>query len=308
MKDLKIAFLTIIFVFFLFNQTFSQENKILFKVDNEIITTLDILNELKYLKIINEQFKKTDRNQAFEIAKKSLIREKIKENVLKKEFEEIKLDEQFLNNILINYFKTIKINTITEFENYFNSIEIDPKSIRNKITIEAMWNQLIYRKYSQSVKINREEILSDLKKDNKQKELLLSEILFNINENENLDEKFELIKNKIEISNFSEAALTYSVSDTANKGGELGWIKETSISTKIKKSILKVNIGDYSEPITIPGGFLILKIIDVRESAKNLNLDEEIDKIVREKTNEQLNQLSNVFFNKVRKNIKINEL
>lgn len=308
MKDLKIAFLTIIFVFFLFNQTFSQENKILFKVDNEIITTLDILNELKYLKIINEQFKKTDRNQAFEIAKKSLIREKIKENVLKKEFEEIKLDEQFLNNILINYFKTIKINTITEFENYFNSIEIDPKSIRNKITIEAMWNQLIYRKYSQSVKINREEILSDLKKDNKQKELLLSEILFNINENENLDEKFELIKNKIEISNFSEAALTYSVSDTANKGGELGWIKEASISTKIKKSILKVNIGDYSEPITIPGGFLILKIIDVRESAKNLNLDEEIDKIVREKTNEQLNQLSNVFFNKVRKNIKINEL
>ena len=35
----------------------SSENKILFKVNNEIITSLDILNELQYLQSINKEFK-----------------------------------------------------------------------------------------------------------------------------------------------------------------------------------------------------------------------------------------------------------
>ena len=137
---------------------------------------------------------------------------------------------------------------------------------------------------------------------------MLNEILFNIDENENLDEKLELIKNKIKETNFEEAAMTYSISDTSNKGGELGWIKETSMGQNIKVSIQKINVGEYTDKIVIPGGFLILNIKDVRETTKNLNLDEEIDIIVKEKTNEQLNQLSNIFFNRLRKNTTINEL
>ena len=122
MRNLKIIISSIIFTFFLVNQTYSLENKILFKVNSDIITTLDILNELKYLNSINKEFKNIDKNQAFEIAKKSLIREKIKENELKKTIKEIKLEEKYINNILIDYFKTIQINTISEFDNYFNSI------------------------------------------------------------------------------------------------------------------------------------------------------------------------------------------
>lgn len=286
----------------------SQENKILIKVNNEIITSLDILNELKYLKAINKQFKETNKLQSFEIAKRSLIREKIKENELKKRSKEIKLEDQFINNLLVDYFRNIQVNSISDFENYFNSINIDPNLIKKKITIEVMWNQLIFRKYSQSVKIDRQAILNDLKKNNKQKEFLLSEILLSVNENESLDEKFKLIKDKIEKTNFAEAALMYSVADTASKGGELNWIKETSMSLKIKESIQNIDVGNYTDPIIVPGGFLILKIRETRQATINTNLDEEIEKIVRDKSNEQLNQFSNIFFNKIKKNIIINEL
>lgn len=308
MRKFKIILLSIIFNIFLVNQVYSLENKILFKVNNEIITSLDILNEIKYLEVINKEFKKTSKNQAFEIAKRSIIREKIKENELKKVVKEIKLKDQIINNILLNYFKSIQINTISEFENYFNSINIDPNLIKNKITIEIIWNQFIYSKYIKNVKIDRGAILKELNENNIVKEFLLNEILFNIDENENLDEKLELIKNKIKETNFEEAAMTYSISDTSNKGGELGWIKETSMGQNIKVSIQKINVGEYTDKIVIPGGFLILNIKDVRETTKNLNLDEEIDIIVKEKTNEQLNQLSNIFFNKLRKNTTINEL
>ena len=307
MKKLKLSIFLIIYSFFLITFGNSLENKILFKVNNEIITSLDIFNEIKYLEIINEELKNVEKKQAFEIAKKSLIREKIKELELKKLINEIKLEDQFLNKFLIDYFKKFKINSISDFENYFNLIGINPNLIRKKISIEILWNQLIFRKYNQNVKIDKQKIIDDLKKKEKQKQLLLSEILFNVGENEELNNKFDQIKNKINNSNFAEAALIYSVSDTAKKGGKLGWINESTVSDKIKDKLRDINIGNYSNPIIIPGGFLILKIENIREVEINIDHDKEIKKIIKDKTNEQLNQFSNIFFNKIQKNIKINE-
>ena len=308
MKNFITFLFGIIFSLLLINNANALENKILFKVNNEIITSLDIFNELRYLEAINEQFRNTEKKLAFEIAKRSLIREKIKEIELKKVLKEIKIEDQFLNNVLISYFKKIKIKSILDFEIYFTSISIDPNLIKNKITIEILWNELIFNKHNQNVKIDRQAIINDIKKNDKQKEFLLSEILFNVDKNEKIEDKFKLIQDKIKKSSFSETALTYSNSATADKGGELGWIKETSLSKKIKKILRNINIGNYSDPIVIPGGFLILKIENTREVSGYLDLNKEVEKVIKEKTNEQLNQFSNIYFNKIKKNVSINEL
>ena len=215
----------------------SQENKILIKVNNEIITSLDLLNEMKYLESINKEFRKTKKNQAFEISKNSLIREKIKEIELKKLMDEIRIEDKTINNILINYFERLGINSISKFNRYFIEKKIDPNVIKKKITIEILWNQLIYQKFYNSIKIDRGKIKSELLSKELLKEFNLSEILFTVSENESLDEKFDLVKKTIKEKNFSQAALLYSISDTAKNGGELGWIKETSINLKIRKKI-----------------------------------------------------------------------
>ena len=308
LKLIKYFFISFFCLIILNQNINSKENRILFKVNNEIITSLDIFNELRYLEIINKQIKNTEKGQAFEIAKRSLIREKIKEIELKKIIKEIKIKDQFLNNLLINYFKEIKIKSISDFENYFTSVNIDPNLIKKKISIEALWNELIFSKYNQSVKIDKQLIINNLKKNDKQKEFLLSEIFFNIDKNEKLVEKYDKINNKIQKTNFSETALIYSNSDTAKRGGKLGWIKETSMSKKIKNLLQNIDIGNHSNPIVIPGGFLILKIEDVREIDVNFDFNDEVNKIVKEKTNEQLNQFSNIFFNKIKRDISINEL
>ena len=115
MKKFKTIIIGVIFSIVFFSFSLAMENKILFKVNNEIITSMDILTELKYLGIINKDLKKTTNNQAFEIAKRSLIREKIKEIELKKLLKVIEVEEKFLNNLLIGYFKSINIKTISEF-------------------------------------------------------------------------------------------------------------------------------------------------------------------------------------------------
>tara|TARA_B110000008_G_C16973196_1_gene564747 strand:+ start:3313 stop:4239 length:927 start_codon:yes stop_codon:yes gene_type:complete len=308
MKKLKIIFTALIYSLLIIHNSYSLENKILIKINNEIITTFDIFTEIKYLETINDEFRKLKETQAFEVAKKSLIREKIKEIELKKNIEEIKIDNDLLNKLILNYFEKNGIKSISEFESYFLLNDIDPNFIKKKISIEVSWNQMIYSKFTKNIKIDKKLILSDLQNKSIQKEYLLSEILFNLNENEKLVQKFNFLKEEINKKNFSQTALEHSISESANKGGKLGWIKEASINVKIKKALNQTEIDNYTSPIVIPGGFLILKLEDIRETNIDYDINDELQKIVKKQTNEQLNQFSNIYFSKVKKDVSINEL
>tara|TARA_X000000950_G_scaffold149722_1_gene184597 strand:- start:901 stop:1830 length:930 start_codon:yes stop_codon:yes gene_type:complete len=306
-KYTRYIILSFVFSLISLSIAYSFENKILLKVNNEIVTSLDILRELEYLHIINKEFKNIKKEEAIEISKNSIIREKIKEIEIKRIIKEIKIEDKILENLIINYFKEFQIKSISEFENYFLNRNIDPDEIKKKITLEVLWNQLIYKKYQKNVKINKQKIINDLKKNDEQSEFLLAEILFNVNEGENLDDKYNLITNSIKKINFSQAALAYSTSNTANKGGKLGWVAESILSEKIFNELKNLKIGEHTNPILVPGGFLILKLLDLRKISKNFDLDNEVKKIVRKKTNQQLNRFSNIYFNKLKKDITINE-
>ncbi len=289
------------------NISFSKENKILFKIDNEIITTIDIFDEIKYLSIINSEFKNTDKNLKIEIAKNSLIREKVKKIELNKFNLNFQPEDKLFMQIIQNNFNYLKIDNIDEFNLFFKENNLDPLSIKKKILNEIMWKQLIYNKFIEKVIINEKQIERNILSKKIQREYLLSEILVEADEKSGLEKKFELINQTIKEKNFSIAALNYSISDTSKNGGKLGWIKENALSQIIKKQLNFKKKGEITNPITIPGGFLILKIEDVKETEKKLDLNKEIKNIIEKQKNEQLNMYSNIYFNKLKKNVKINE-
>ena len=300
--------LLIIFIFLnLFNMSYGKENRILFKINNEIITSVDILQEVKYLSIINKDFNKTEKNQAIEIAKNSLIREKVKRIELLKYHKQISIEEKFMETIIVNYFSRLNITSLDQFELYFNQKNIDPTLIKEKIAIEILWNRLIYRKFFESVKIDENQIKVNLSKKENQKEFQLSEIVFAVDKNEKLEDKLNKIKKTIKEKNFSQAALIHSISDSSKEGGKLDWIKETVLNEKIKKELNSIEKGMFTNPILVPGGFLLLYIEDTKISKVPINKDNEIKKIINQQTNEQLNRYSNIYFKKIKKNILINE-
>ena len=308
MKKIKkyITFLIIIIIPII-TEGNSSENKILLKINNEIVTTVDILKEINYLSIINNNFNNANDNQKVEIARNSLVKEKIKVIELLKHHKEIQINEEILENIIKNYFARLKITSISDFENYFNKKNIDTNFIKHKIAIEVLWNQLIYSKFYKSVKIDEEEIKNDILNKKKQKEYLLSEIVFETEINQKLDEKYKLIKEIID-KKFSQAVLMYSVSDSSKNDGKLNWIKENALNKTIRDKLSGINIGEITEPIVIPGGFLILKIEDIKEVERKINLDQETKMIIEKKTNDQLTRFSNIYFNKIKKDITINEI
>ena len=300
----------ILFIFFLFynNFVFSNENKILFKVENEIITSLDILNELRYIDSVNNNFQDIQKNKKFLIAKNSLIKDKIKNIALSTIIEKIELSDEDFRRIAISNYSNVGIGNYEQLIDHLNQFNVNIKFLRKKITISSVWNQYIYDRYAQNIKIDIDQIKKDILSDNKQNEFFLSEIVFNLEKNENLNKKFELIKKSIMNDGFKNSALTHSISETSTFGGELGWVKENSINSEILIKINNLEINEYTDPITIPGGFLILKKIDIREIKKEINLEKELEQIIKAKTNEQLNQFSNLFLNKIKKDMIINEL
>ena len=302
----KIFIFLYILIFFP-TQILSYENKILFKINNYIITTVDILNEIQYLNILNEDFKNFEKDKINKIAKNSVIRDVIKENELKKYFKKLELDEAFIENFTLEYFSKLKLNSFEELENFLLKNNLKLEYIKKKITIQLMWNELILKRFSQNVKIDKNKIEEQISEQRFQQEFLISEIVFNIKNKNELKNKFNEIKKEVENNGFSRAALIYSVSDTSTNGGKVGWVRDNSLSNEIKNAIKITNIGEITRPIIIPGAFIILYKEDKRETLVELDIDKEIESIIKRKTNEQLNQFSNIYYNKIKKNINIYE-
>ena len=290
-----------------FNNALAKENKILVKVNNEIITSVDILNEIKFLSYINKEFINIEKNKQIQIAKNSLIKDKIKSLEILKFRTNLNLEDENFEKIMKNYFRNQNIKNLKDLEILINDKNLDMEFVREKISIDSFWKALIYEKFNRNVKIDVSEIKKNILEKEKQKEYLLSEIVFTLNKEEKLDQKLEKITNIIKKRNFTEAALNFSVSDTSGNGGDLGWIKENVLNKKIKNELKNINTGEFTSPITIPGGFLILYKKDSREIKNSLDVNDEIKNIINRKTNDQLNRFSNIYLKKIRKNIQINE-
>ena len=307
---MRYLFSYLVVLVLIISSSFAIESKIVLKIDNKIITNLDIKKEGKYLSSLNNNFSNLSSSQIYDISKNSLVREKIKEKYISKYFEQTIIEEKTLNNYIVNLFKKIDLKSIEEFENYLNKNNLNLNYVKNKINIELMWNRLIYYKYKSKLKIDADEIKKKLSNAEiiQSKKFFLQEILFEIKEKEKIDKKYQEIKNEILNSSFGKAALLYSLSDTSANNGNIGWINESSLNQNILKKINTLKIGDFSDPITVPGGFLILKIKEVEIEKKNIDIEKELEKIIQLKTNQQLNQYSLIFYNKIKKDILINEL
>jgi len=310
MFENKKILLFLAFIFFIFNTNLnSLENKILIKIENEIITSLDVNNEYKYLIALNPSIKDTKENILIELAKRSILQEKIKKIVIEKKLNNPKISQKFLERILKNVYSKIGITSINEFKRYLISRNIDIENVKNKLEIEALWNELILIKFSSKVIINEKELRKRIKYNNKFfKSYLLSEISFEVNNLKELDNKFQEISKIIDDKGFDFAALKYSVSQTSNLGGKLGWINQNSLNKNISSAINNLKIGEFTKPIKVPGGFLILQVNDIKSTKIEVDIEEEFKKLKNYEKNNQLNQYSKIYFNKVKKDLEINEL
>ena len=301
--------LILIFIFIFNMNAISQEKFfIVAKINNEIITNYDVEKESVYLKLLNPNLNQLNSEKIFQISKNSLINEIIKKNELKKIID-FNQNDTLINKIFKDFYKNFNFSNEKEFELFLKSKNsYSVSKVKEKIKIEFFWNKLIFQRFNAQIKINKEGLLEKIKNSDKYKnQYLLSEIFFTKQNNQKLEDQINTITQSIKDFGFSNSASLYSISESSKKGGKIGWVDEDNLSPKILDELYKIKKGQITNTIKIGNNFLILKIEDIKTKKIKVNKDSKLKEMIEFERNRQLNQYSNIYFNKIKINYSIDE-
>ena len=279
------------------------------KINNQIITSFDLEKERNYLLILNPKLIEIDENDLIELAKRSLIKEKIKKNEIIK-YKEINLQNTQIDDVLAQIIKNLNFTNQTQLEKYLKNFDISINDLKEKIEIENEWKNLIYAKYSKSINIDKKDLIEKINKIDKEEFLFeynLSEIVFIKEQNISLEEQSKNIFRSIEDIGFENTANLFSISESSKVGGQIGWVKKNNLSNEIIREINNIKVDAISSPIQIGNNYLILKINEVKKIPKEIDKEKELDKMIMIETSKQLDKFSNIFYNKIKLNSTISE-
>ena len=306
-KIKKIIFLILISSIFIEKGNTEINDALYMTVANRPITQSDIVNEIKILLILNNEIYSEDkRDRLQEIAIQTIIKRNIKQVALDRN-NFFKFNKKDLEKELINFATNLNMDLDT-LKNIFTTNELDFSIVENQVEVELSWNSLIFQLYKDRISINPDEIDEQLKLFQKKEitEYLISEILIKKTVDENkLEIEIEELKNKIEIDGFENVAKSLSISISAIKGGDLGWVNENIISKKIKSALVNTPVGALSDPILLPQGILIFKVREKREISNDLSLEEIKNQLVKSEKTKILNMHSLSHYDKVRRSVSI---
>jgi peptidyl-prolyl cis-trans isomerase SurA len=284
--------------------------EIVVSIDNKVITNFDIQKEINYLLALNPSLNNLPKKQIYEIAKESLVREEIKEKEILKYYN-INYKDPELSLLIENIYNRLNIANENEFNKYLSNFDLSIEIISAKLAIEKAWNRLIFEKFNQLINLDelrlKKELEKNLSQPQTQNRYLISEIIFQSKDDKEYQEILRNIKKTIEENSFETAASIYSISDSSKNGGKIGWVNKNEISDTIYNVLNKISIGQFTQPIKIASGFLIIYLNDIKKEEQEFNVDEELKKMIISEKNRQFNEFSIIHFKKIEQQIFINE-
>ena len=286
----------------------SSEVFIVAKVNQEIITNIDVDFEKKYLVSLNPNLKKLDQSRIIEYAKNSLINEKVKKIEIKKKYK-IVTNETLLSKIIGDIYTSIGISSLAEFESYLSQNDIDIKRVKEKISIEIAWNDLVVKTFKNEIEINQDLLSKEVENFDKEMvdNLLLSEIIFTVKNKNDLELKYNEIKESINEIGFDETARIYSLSDSKKSGGNLGWIYKNQLSKEIRDELNELSVGNFTKPIITSGGFLILKLDDIKTESIEFDKEVQLQKMIEFERQRQFTRFSTLYYKRIYNDAEIDE-
>jgi len=303
----KIIFVLIVSLLFVSTGNAIIKDSIFATVGNKVITRSDIINEIKIILILSgTSYSEEIKDQLDQTAIQSIIKRTIKKIETEK-YDSLRFNPKDVDDELGQLASNLNIDLDT-LEQTLIANRINLSVINDRISTDLLWNSLIFLLYKDRLSINLDEIVDELQMLDQNKEIneyLISEIIIKPILKENLEVKLKEIYNEIEIIGFDNVAIEKSISETAIRGGDLGWINENTIAKEFREKIVKTSIGKISEPIFLPQGILFFKIRDKRTLKKFISLEDTKNQLVGAKKMKILNMYSLSHYDKLIRNISI---
>jgi parvulin-like peptidyl-prolyl isomerase len=303
----KILFVFVILFISSFKIEAEVNDSIFATVGNKVITRSDILNEIKVILITTGE---TFSNDRLDFLQASAVKTLIKRNIKAIEISKYP-NLQYNKNELRQTLKTLSTSMNLDEDTLENTLvnnELNINTFTNIYKIELLWNKLIFELYKDQISINMSEIDDQLKLyENKEEidEYFISEIVAPQVAATELNNEIKKIKNLIKTDGFESTALRVSISESGKKGGDIGWIKENTISNDLRNEIKKTKVGGVSNAVVLPEGILFFKIKDKRKVENIINLDQIKNELIGNEKAKILNMHSQSHYDKLRRSITI---
>jgi len=276
-------------------------------VGNKAITSSDIMNEIKTILILNNKiFSQNEKKQLEAAAIQSSIQRNIKQIEIDK-YPNLTFSNLDLNNQLSILAKNVNMS-LEVFKNTFHRNDINFSLIENRIITELLWNSLIFQLYKNNLIIDENEIieqLSFIKTKENINEFLLSEIIIKMEEKNMIESKVKKIKDRIKTEGFKKVAMSSSISESAERGGDLGWVSENVIANNLKSTIFNTPVGELSKAILLPNGILIFKVENKRSVKTEMDMEKVKNQLVNNEKEKVLKMYSMSHYDKLRRSVSI---
>ena len=263
-------------------------------VGNNAVTKSDIVNEIKKILIINNMsYSNETKQQLQQMAIKSVIENNIKDIEIKKN-DFLKYNKKDLNSELSKIAKRINMN-LDDLKNVSEANGLDFSIIENQMINNLLWNSLIFNIYNSRVSINDNEINEQLKLNQNKLEFteyLVSEIAIPPVDRDKIGDEIKKVMENIKINGFEKVAVNSSISQTASRGGDLGWLSENQISNTFKPIITNTPVGSISKAIVLKDGIMIFKVRDTRKRKNEINPEELKEQLINTEKTKILNMYS----------------
>lgn len=295
--------LSIFILFLIINYSGKVEakinNKIVLKVENQIITNFEIKNKILSSLLLSGEELNQDNIDKY---KKEVVNLLIDNKLKKIEVSKYGIKK---NDTKINSYLNKISPDILELKKNFSNNNIDFQLYLDEITIEFMWRDLIYKIYSKKIDINESVIdleIDDYIKNNSDiKELQISEIEIILDNKEQIEKKIIEVTNQIKLEGFENAALKFKNQYSTSLDSDLGWINEKSLSPDIYNILNKMKIGEVTQAIKKQNSVIFLKINDKRISkSKDIDITELKKNLINKKKDEQFDLYSRSHLSKLR--------
>jgi len=290
---------------FIFSELKSKiSNNIVVKVGNDLITSVDIKNEIITNLIISKQ-KVTQEtiNGNKDYAVKNLISKSIKRAEVNK-YSVTAYNKNDLRNYALGIAKKFNTN-IKVLKKIFKESNINYETFEKNYETELLWNSFIFNIYKNQININIVEVANEVKVLLKTQiiEYNISEIeiLKSENEKQKIDEVFELIKKE----GFEVAAKKLSIAKSSKNSGLLGWVSNRSFSKTYLDEIKRIKINEISSPMNNKNSITIFRINNLRKSNDLRKADVLKDKVLARKKQDKLNLFSRSHFSNLENTIVI---
>ena len=279
-------------------------------VGNNAVTKSDILNEIKKILILNNmQYSNETKQQLQRMAVVSVIENNIKSIEIKKN-DFLKYNDKDLIFELNNAAKRINMS-LGDLKKICEENELDFSIIENQMINNLLWNSLIFYIYNSRVSINYAEIDEQLKINQDKlefSEYLISEIVIPPVSKDNIVDHVKKVMQKIDIEGFEKVAINLSVSKSASRGGDIGWLNENQISKTFKPVIINTAVGGISKAIMLKDGIIIFKVRDIRKRKNEINPEQIKEQLINTEKTKILNMYSKSHYENLKRRASIKYL